>query len=112
MTVLIGDRRGASSSGQQSLEDATIDRRQRLEIGDSDALVDLVDRIVDRSKLDDFGANVGDETAVGCTSGAGELGRDAADLAYCRAGDVDQPAPRSQIRLAPAGPAYLMVDAV
>ncbi len=95
MTVLIGNRRGASCSGQQPLEYATIDRRQRLEIGDGDALVELVDRRVDRPELDDLGANVGDEAAVGRASGAGELGRDAADLAYRRAGDVDQPAARA-----------------
>src|SRR5690348_7951835 len=100
MTVLIGI--GASRSGQQALEYATVDRRQRLQIGDSDPLVELVDRRVDRPELDDLGANVGDETTIGRASGARELGCDAARLAYRRAGDIDQPAARREVRLARA----------
>src|SRR6185369_2197474 len=112
MTVLIDNRRAAARSDQQPLEYATVDRRQRLQISDSDALVELVDRSVDRPELDDLGTNVGDETTIRCASGAGEFGDDAADLAYRRAGDVHQLPACGQIGLARAGPANLMIQAV
>ena len=87
---------------QQPFQYATIERGQRLEIGDGDALVELVDRGVDGTQLDDLAADVGDEASVRRAAGAGKLGRDAADLADRVADDVDQPAARRQVTACPS----------
>src|SRR5678815_2075 len=55
---------GARRSREQPLEDAAVDRGERLEVGDGDALVELVDGRVDRPELDDLVADVRDEAAV------------------------------------------------
>ena len=97
---------------QQPREDAAIDRGQRLEVGDAHAFVELVDRRVHRPQLDQLGADVGDEPAVGRAADARQLGRDARDVADRRRRDVDERAARRQERASPAGPREVVVDAV
>ena len=75
-----GGGHGVAPRQQQPLEDAAVDRGQRLEVGDAHALVDLVDRRVDRAELDDLAADVGDEAAVRRAAGARELRRDPGDV--------------------------------
>src|SRR5438552_9763437 len=64
------DRDGGTSA-QQTSKYATIHCRQRLEVIDRDSLVELVNRCVDRTQLDDFRADVGDEAPVGGAARAG-----------------------------------------
>ena len=105
-------RHGRAPGTSSALENAAVDRARGAEIGDAHALVQLVDRGVDRSELDHLAADVGDEAAVRRAAGAGQLGRDAGHLADRVARDVDELAARREIRLAESGPGERVVEAV
>src|SRR5207237_3511639 len=83
---------------QQAFEYATIQRRERLEVCDRDALVDLVNRRVDRSELDHFGTHVGDEAPVGGSASARYFRPDATDFLRDFGGDAHELAPWGEIR--------------
>ena len=54
-----------------------VDVLQRIEAGDLDAFIDLVDGRVERAELDHLRADFRDEAAIGSAAGGRELGRDA-----------------------------------
>ena len=84
---------------EQAREDAAVDARQRLEIVERDALVDLVDRVVDRAELDHFVAHLRDEATVGGPAGARELRHDPRLRAHGLGDDVDEPAAGGEVGL-------------
>ena len=58
-----------------------VDAGQLLQRGDFDALVDLVDRRVDRTDFNDLRADVGDEAPIRGAAGGRKLGVDATNFA-------------------------------
>ncbi len=88
--VVSGVHAAGARRGEQPLEDAAVDRRERREIVDLHALVQLVDRRIDRAELDDLLADVGDEAAVGRAARAGKLGDDADRVAHRIGHGVDE----------------------
>ena len=116
--LLRAGRSGAATSStsvmrQQALERAAVDVLQRVEAGDLDALVDLVDAGVERPELDHLRADLRDEAAVGRAAGGRELGA----RRRCRRGSTAASASlsvagRRQERLAAERPGELVFDAV
>src|SRR5215831_11764526 len=70
----------ASSGGEEALDEAEVNLRQDCEVGDGDALVDLVDRGIDETELH-YGAVVLDETRIRRAAGSGEVRGAAGHLA-------------------------------
>lgn len=62
-------RRGGLAG--QALQHAAVDVLERLQIGQGDVFVDLVDGGVGRAEFDDLGADAGDEATVAGAAAGG-----------------------------------------
>src|SRR5439155_13855749 len=95
---------------KQRFKYATIQGRKRFEIGDSDALVQLVDGGIDGTNFDDLGADLANEAPVGGTAAARDFGGDTADFAHRVGRDCDEPPARGEVRPSRGGPLEIVLE--
>ena len=86
-----------------------VDRREWLEIGNPDVFIDLVDRVIERSKLDNLARQPGQESAVRRSS-ARRAPADAGNRLDGRTERTDQRASRRQKRISDERPLEVIVQ--
>src|SRR5258708_22303634 len=102
-------RKTVNGSGcEEPLEQAEVDFAQGLDCGEIDMLVDLVNRGVHRTELDDFATDVGHEAPVRCSARRADLGYLARDVPDRSRRRIDQLAARREIRHGGEGPVELL----
>jgi hypothetical protein len=96
--------------GGWGLEREFVDARQRFQVGDGDAFVELVDAGIDRAEFDQLRADVGDEAAVRGAAGGGKFGGDAGCVGDGGGQRLAEFAARRQEGLGAQGPGDVVLE--